>query len=117
MTQLIKHHVKYEELHGVDEVVLMTRSEHKKLHNKLRNEGKCNLLPNEIAKYSKAASGRDGTVKKYSMKNIRSYKFTILMIPYINLRTAIRYNVKLDSLSISSWFEWSRPNKITFKDI
>ena len=37
---LIEHHTHYKELHGFDRTVWMTRSEHTKLHNRLRQEDK-----------------------------------------------------------------------------
>ena len=36
MSKLIEHHTKYKEIHGVDETVWITRSEHSKLHIRLR---------------------------------------------------------------------------------
>jgi hypothetical protein len=36
LEQLIEHHVKYKEIHGVDETIWMTRSEHLLLHARLR---------------------------------------------------------------------------------
>ena len=53
---LIHHHIKYKEIHGVDEVVLMEKGEHRKLHNKLRKEGKCNIPPLILQGFSKRAS-------------------------------------------------------------
>lgn len=56
--QIMKHHIKYKEIHGIDEVILMTRSEHSKLHNRLRKEGKCNISPDDLQKISCSASQR-----------------------------------------------------------
>jgi len=56
--KLIHHHTKYKEIHGVDEVVLLTPSEHRKLHNKLRKEGKCNVPAQNLKKISKSANAR-----------------------------------------------------------
>lgn len=117
MTQIVEHHIHYKEIHGYDETIMMTKSEHQKLHIRLRNEGECNIPVNELSKISKAASGRAGNTKGYHNKNIKCKKFSYPMKPYINLRTAIKYNEKLNSLSISSWFEGSRPNKMYFIEI
>jgi len=56
--QMVEHHVKYLELHGVDETEWMTRSEHQKLHRRLRKEGKCNIPSEELRKIAVAANGR-----------------------------------------------------------
>lgn len=45
---LVEHHVKYKELHGVDETVWLTFGEHEKLHRRLRKQGKCNVPAKEL---------------------------------------------------------------------
>ena len=37
--KLVQHHVKYEELHGVDEIILLTPKEHMKAHRELKANG------------------------------------------------------------------------------
>ena len=54
----VYHHTKYMEIHGVDEIVFMSMSEHNKLHNRLRREGKCNIPPDMLYKVSRAARDR-----------------------------------------------------------
>lgn len=66
MNKLIQHHIKYEELHGVDEIVMLTRSEHKNLHDRLRNEGKCNVSVDELRKISSKAHERTESRKAYA---------------------------------------------------
>lgn len=58
MRKLIQHHVKYLEIHGVDETVWLTVSEHVKLHKRLRREGKCNVPSDELKKIAMAAHNR-----------------------------------------------------------
>ena len=58
MTTLVHHHIKYKEIHGEDVVILMDKSEHAKLHRKLRKEGKCNIPSNDLHKISVKAFGR-----------------------------------------------------------
>ena len=58
MPELLYHHTKYKEIHSVDEVVLLTHSEHRRLHNRLRREGKCNIPPSKLLKISSAAVRR-----------------------------------------------------------
>ena len=76
---LVEHHIKYKELHGVDETVWLTDSEHKKLHCRLRKEGECNVPVEELAKISMAAHDRtDKRIKsrlKYNQKNRQFIEF------------------------------------------
>jgi len=65
---LIQHHVKYKELHGVDEIVLMTQSEHKKLHMRLRKNNKCQVPRDELHKISAAAHRRTDKYKQCAKK-------------------------------------------------
>ena len=58
MPELLFHHTKYKELQGVDEGVFLSNSEHKKLHKRLRREGKCNIPGPVLAKISQAAHKR-----------------------------------------------------------
>jgi len=60
---LIEHHVKYKEIHGYDETIWMTWSEHTKLHRRLRNEGGCNITPDKLKKISNAAYSRTNKAK------------------------------------------------------
>ena len=47
---LVEHHIKYKEIHGIDETVFMSRSEHDKLHRRLRRAGKCNIPVENLQK-------------------------------------------------------------------
>ena len=55
-SELIFHHTKYKEIHGIDEGFFITFSEHKKIHMRLRREGKCNIPPKELNKISSRAN-------------------------------------------------------------
>jgi len=55
---LVEHHIKYKEIHGIDETVWMDKSAHSKLHLRLRKEGKCNIPPQNLNKISTLAAGR-----------------------------------------------------------
>ena len=61
---LVQHHVKYKEIHGEDVVVMMEMSEHVKLHQKLRCEGKCNIPPKELGVISHNAHMRTQHLKE-----------------------------------------------------
>jgi len=56
--QTVQHHIKYKEIHGIDEIVLMPRGEHRALHNKLRKEGKCKICIDELHKIALRAHQR-----------------------------------------------------------
>lgn len=122
--QLVQHHVKYEELHGIDKIVLMTQSEHKKLHCRLRKEGKCNIPADELHKISGAAhkrtdkykaprknydkeywqSDRGQNVKKIYRKNIYRKQFHKTIVKNIRLYEYIVYNLKTENVSYGSGF-------------
>ena len=55
---MVHHHIKYEEIHGVDEVILMEKGEHRRLHNRLRRDGKCNIPPPVLGQVSDKANQR-----------------------------------------------------------
>ena len=52
---LVRHHIKYEEIHGEDVVVLITQSEHRKIHSRLRKEKKCNVPVEVLRRISQKA--------------------------------------------------------------
>lgn len=62
---LVEHHTKYKEIHGYDETVWMEKGEHKRLHNRLRREGKCNIPVDILQRISNAAQGRTRKSKEY----------------------------------------------------
>jgi len=66
---MVEHHVKYEEIHGVDETVWMTMREHKLLHSRLRREGKCDISVEELTKISVNAHHRTEKWKKYQQEH------------------------------------------------
>lgn len=56
MTKIVRHHIKYKEIHGEDVVIMMEWSEHQKLHYKLRREGKCKIPAETLHKFSQRAN-------------------------------------------------------------
>ena len=66
---LVRHHTKYKEIHGEDEVILMEAGEHHALHKRLREKGECAIPVNELAEISRAARNR---VTKQEMNSIKS---------------------------------------------
>jgi hypothetical protein len=61
MVKMEFHHTKYKEIHGVDEGFWLTASKHKRLHCRLRIEGKCKIPSMELNKFSVAAANRRET--------------------------------------------------------
>lgn len=56
--QMVHHHVKYKEIHGVDEIVLISNSEHQRIHKRLRKQKKCNVPVDKLKTISAAANFR-----------------------------------------------------------
>ena len=133
--RMVEHHVKYKELHGVDETVWVTQSEHKTLLNRLRREGKCNIPVDELRRISNLAyartergaslikknrtseKGRAKTkeynnrpdVKKniyeYNKKNRYIFEFSEALMPNVRLVETITYNKKTGTVGICSFFK------------
>jgi len=53
MNNILNHHEKYKTIHGVEKTKDMTHSEHRKLHSRLRREGKCNIPADILSIISK----------------------------------------------------------------
>ena len=110
---LIRHHVKYVEIHGCEIIIMICRSCHTKLHNKLRNEGLCKISPIELAKYSKKS-----TDKEYHKKNYYLKRLTCKTIDKnIQLFETLQYNKKTDTITITSCFQGNNGKKILYVDI
>jgi len=72
---LVQHHVKYKEIHGIDEVKTMSKGEHKKLHARLRRVGKCNIPPEELNAIS---------IKAYNRSDRKTIYKSILISPSLH---------------------------------
>ena len=109
MSQLLHHHTKYKEIHGVDEIRMMDRREHKLLHNRLRREGKCNISAEKLHKISNQANQRTEHTKNikrdYKTENIERINFHETLLPYIQLHEIIIYNSNTGTVSYSARFE------------
>ena len=71
--RMVEHHTHYKEIHGYDETVWLTDSEHKKLHNRLRKEGLCNIHPDKLCKISQMAHKRTCRYKLGAKISQRTY--------------------------------------------
>jgi len=118
---LIEHHTKYKELHGVDETVWMTDSEHKKLHFKLRSKGKCNVPVAKLTKISIAAHARTKKRIKsrieYTKKNMQSIEFFESMGANVQFIERITLNHATDNVSCYAWFLGTHGNKLPIINI
>jgi len=111
MTRLIQHHVKYKEIHGLDETIPMSISEHVRLHRRLRREGKCRIPPETLREISSKARRRNPNCfavtrlknKEYS-KNYRRILFRERIAVGIRLMEQIIYNERTGNVYISSCF-------------
>jgi hypothetical protein len=108
---LVEHHIKYKEIHGVDETIWMEKAEHAQLHRKLRREGKCKIPPNELNRIARAASKR--TVKAKELARKQKKKYELLFCQNVDLPTRadiyayiierITYNHKTGSVYIYTY--------------
>ena len=125
MSKIVEHHIKYKEIHGVDETVWLTMSEHKKLHFRLRNEQKCNIPVDELTKISIAAHSRTKKClnyqRKYQLsyykKNIQRLDFTESYGIYTSFHEMIVYNHKTGTVTYSALFCGNKNHKLPVIDI
>lgn len=111
MVELVEHHIKYKEIHGVDETIWLTRSEHKKLHLRLRREGRCKIPVDDLSRIADRAFDRTKKArerhKKYN-QNVKRYVIVETMLPYCQLVQTISYNLNNGVVSVGSSFRCSR---------
>ena len=110
---MVQHHIKYREIHGCDKVVLMEKGEHRRLHNRLRKEGKCNIPTNELNKISIAAKNRTVNAKSYQRNNIKIINFDEMVCTNIRHREQIRYNSLTGCITVSSGFLINKKERAT----
>lgn len=129
---LVQHHTKYQELHGEDEVVMMEKGEHRRLHNRLRRENKCLVPPADLAKISAAARKRSDickahesayyksdkgkrTKKQYLIRNVQQFMFSERLAPHVRLFELFRYNNKTGNFTYRSTIEGQDGLKLPVK--
>lgn len=121
MNDLIEHHIKYKEIHGYDETVWMTRSEHKLLHLRLRKEGQCNVPVDRLAEISMKANRRTEKYRKYaseySKQNVSRFNLVKTMAPNIVLHEVIKCNRATGNVSYSAGFRGKNGYKLPVVDI
>jgi len=131
--QIVEHHVKYKEIHGVDETVFMSRSEHSILHRRLRKEGRCNIPSEQLTKIANTAHNRTEKQKKYfkeyhqtnkmklwqsdyAKKAYRFIEFVESLAPSIMLSERITYNSLTGIVSYTSQFKAYNGLKLCHKE-
>lgn len=105
---LVQHHIKYKEIHGEDVIVLMDKSEHNKLHIRLRKEGLCKVPIKELRKISLAARKRTDIDKrnqvKYRKAKLYVFRFTTRIEKGWFIDEQIRYNFNTGNVRGSCYF-------------
>jgi len=126
---LVEHHIHYKEIHGYDETIWITQSEHIKLHRNLRMNGKCNVPSDELNKISKAAYLRTEKAKeaakqhsqtdkhknirrKCGLKNIQYINFIDTPGPNTRFNEQITYNHATGAVYYSTWFSGRHNHKL-----
>jgi len=106
--RIVHHHTKYKEIHGVDEVIIITESEHKIIHNRLRKEGECNIPVDELKLISTMASERTDKRKKYKTNYLNNVVQNIYFNEPLSKNTHlfewIVYNHKTGEVYFRSYF-------------
>ena len=128
MSELEQHHIRYKEIHGEDEIVMLTRSEHKKLHAKLRRTN--GNIPDAVRwaahqrsparkeyyeNYCQSEQGKR-TIKNLREKCYRMY-FSEPLGNYTGLCEEIRYNPETGSVTYSSMFRASKGRKLITMEV
>ena len=125
---MVQHHVKYEEIHGVDEIVMMDCDEHRKLHVRLRKEGKCTIPAEELqvisyAAYTRTDKGKE-TIRKTKRKQHQimdnkknCLQFYETVMTNVKIVEKIRLNPNTGAVWYSSCFRSNCKTKLKFIDI
>lgn len=128
---LVEHHVKYKEIHGVDETVWIDKGKHIVLHRRLRREGKCRIPIDQLNKISKRAyartkKGKENEIKyrvnpkrvnyniNYKKENTYTFTFSEVVMPNVELNESWYYNKVTNVLLISSGFRADHGKNLLF---
>lgn len=124
-SNVVKHHTHYKEIHGYDKTVWLTHSEHEKLHNRLRKEGKCNIPVGELTRISNAAYQRTEKSMEHDRDYMRNYRqnftqrisFCDTVDKNIFHREEIEYNHKTGNVIVSGGFRGNNGCKLIMRDL
>jgi hypothetical protein len=125
---LVQHHEKYEEIHGEDKIVMMEYGEHRKLHARLRKEGKCTIPRDElheisIKAYRRTEKGKAMLKEKEARRHRKRKSERILKYFSENVDTniglvqIITYYLKSGHVGVRSSFRGYERRKVIFIDI
>lgn len=113
---MVEHHTHYKEIHGYDKTVWITKSEHRRLHIRLRKEKKCNVPVDELHKISTAAYHRTDKAKLDRKQNIPVFAFDETLMPNIRLHEQIHYNKHTGEVYVNTYFHPNNGKKIWYHD-
>lgn len=105
---LIQHHVKYKEINGVDEIRLITQSEHRRIHHRLRKEGRCRVPVDElnviVQKAHQRSPRRRSNMHNYNASIKRRIGFVEQIGVNVQLFERIIFNQNTGHVFVSSGF-------------
>jgi len=128
---MVEHHIKYKEIHGYDETIWITKSEHNKINHRI-------LFPEvskeELKKISHMAQERTTKRRKYkriySKNNCEKYYennkekfkfpkkfFNLYMMPNVKYNESIGYNKNTNNILIHCGFQTYHGKKLFYIDI
>jgi hypothetical protein len=105
---MIQHHIKYKEIHGVEEIVTMKQSEHVKLHQRLRKEGKCTLSVVEISKMSRSS---------YWKRSMQTISFYETVMPNVTMLELYHYNINTGKVTFENYFKADNHKHLFYIDV
>ncbi|MBU1013802.1 MAG: hypothetical protein KKG99_12420 [Bacteroidetes bacterium] len=118
---LIEHHIKYKEIHGKDVTVWLSRSEHSKLHRRLRKENKCKISVPELLIIAQKAGRRTDRAKRYNKEyrymNIYSFDFYNNLAKNVQHHEQIFYNNNNGGCVVNCRFKGTNGKKLFYVDI
>ena len=108
MIKLEQHHIRYEEIHGEDEIIMLTHNEHKKVHREDRANG-FKPIPRKIQQAARARSPK-GIISqlKYEKQALKYIHFSESFGLDVLHKERITYNENNGNVSYMSILRPSR---------
>jgi len=107
-TAYFQHHISYKP----EVLAYCCMSCHKKLHNKLRREGKCKIPSTELEKIRIQCASVKNRENNYHKQTRSILNFYENMMPYVSLNEMISYNNKTGNVSITVGFKAENKKKL-----
>ena len=121
----IEHHTHYKEIHGYDETIWVTWSEHYHIHQRIQAEGGWGIPPDEMEKIVQAAHQR--TTKRiverrhykrdYTRQNMQRIEFYDTLLPSVQHREAYIYNNLTNHLLLVFDFKANNGKKLWLHEV